>query len=287
VSAPDGLLLVDKPSGITSHDVVDRVRCALGTRKVGHAGTLDPMATGLMLVGAGRATRLLRYLSGLDKTYEGTCRLGQETDTYDAEGEVVASCDAEIGPAQLEDAIGSFVGEIEQRPPAHSAVRVGGRRLYEAARRGEAVEAPPRVVRIYSLKVTAFDGPNVDFRVSCSSGTYVRSLVHDLGRTLRCGAHLARLVRTRVGPFALEDARPLEDPGQLLPIERAVAHLPRVDLDEDEARGARNGQPLAPAGIDGAYGVFGPDGSLIGVYRDGPTAARAEMILPPLPRGLG
>ena len=287
MSAPDGLLLVDKPSGITSHDVVDRVRCALGTRKVGHSGTLDPMATGLMLVGVGRATRLLRYLSGLDKTYEGTCRLGQETDTYDAEGTVVASCEAEIGATRLEDAIGSFVGGIEQKPPAHSAVRVGGTRLYKAARRGEAVEAPPRVVRIYSLEITAFDGRNVDFRVSCSSGTYVRSLVHDLGKTLGCGAHLTRLVRTRIGGFALEDARSVEDPGEPLPIERAVAHLPRVDLDEDEARGAINGQPLGPRGIEGPYGVYGPDGSLIGVYRDGGAAARAEMILPSLSGGLG
>ena len=278
----EGLLLVDKPKGITSHDAVHAIRRALETNKVGHAGTLDPMATGLLVVGVGRATRLLRYLSGLDKTYEGTGRLGSETDTLDADGDVVRTAEVAASRVDLARVMAGLTGEIQQKPPAYSAVKVGGRPLHRAARKGEEVEAPSRRVRIDSFELAAFDGTDFEFRVTCSGGTYVRSLVADVGNALGCGAHLVRLVRTRVGPFSLEDAVPLEEPGEPKPVERAVSHLPRLELEEHEAEAARHGRPLGPAGIDGPYGVYAPDGSLIGIYRDEGAKARPEMILAPV-----
>jgi tRNA pseudouridine55 synthase len=280
--APDGLLLVDKPRGMTSHDVVDAVRRAMGTRKVGHGGTLDPMATGLLLVGVGRATRLLRFLGDLPKTYEGTGVLGVETTTLDAEGEVTRSSPVAVGREALEAAAGALVGESLQRPPAYSAVKVGGRKLYEAARRGERLEAEPRPIRVDTFRIVDLEGPSFGFVVTCSGGTYVRVLVADVGAALGCGAHLSRLRRTAIGPFEVADAAPADDPGRPLPLERAVAHLPRVDLEEPaEARAAANGSILAPAGIEGAYAVHGPDGRLIGVWRDVGAKARPEMVLAP------
>jgi len=277
----DGLLLVAKPSGITSHDAIDRVRGAIGTRKVGHAGTLDPMATGLLLVGAGRATRLLRFLGDLDKEYGGTGRLGVETDTLDADGQVVRTEPVAVSERELREAMSVFVGEIEQRPPAFSAVKVGGERLHRAARKGEPIEAPTRRVRVDAFELTRFDPPDFDFRVVCSSGTYVRSLVAEVGTRLGPGAHLTRLVRTRIGPFRLADAVPPDAPGDPLPLERAVAHLPRLDVEEEEARAAGYGRCLGPSAIDGPYGVFGPGGRLIGIFRDSGTKSCPELVLAP------
>jgi tRNA pseudouridine55 synthase len=279
VMSKEGLLLVDKPAGITSHDAIDSVRRALGTRKVGHAGTLDPMATGLLLVGVGRATRLLRFLGDLDKEYEGTARLGEETDTLDSDGSVIRSAPVDVSDQDVRDAAGALVGEIEQRPPAFSAVKVGGRKLYESARKGQAIEAPPRLVRVDVFDVVRFDGRDFDFRVVCSGGTYVRSLVAEVGSRLGCGAHLTRLVRTAIGPFRVESAVPPDRPGEPLPIERAVAHLPRVDIGAEEAEAAAHGRPLGPAGVAGPHTVFGPDGSLIGVWRDEGARARPEVVL--------
>lgn len=275
----EGLLLVDKPAGVTSHDVVDSVRKRLGTRKVGHAGTLDPMATGLLIVGAGRATRLLRFLGDLSKTYEGTARLGEETDTLDADGAVVGTSDVTVMRDRLEAAVATLVGESMQRPPAYSAVKVGGKKLYEASREGQTLEAAARPIRVDAFEVTAFDGRDFDFRVTCSSGTYVRVLAADVGSALGCGAHLTRLARTAIGPFHVRDAFRAEDVREPQPIERAVAHLPRVLLEPEEARVASHGSVLAPAGIDGPYAVFGPDEGLIGVYRDHGAKARPEVIL--------
>ena len=280
MSGVDGLLLLDKPPGVTSHDVVDEVRRALGMRKVGHAGTLDPMATGLLLVGVGRATRLLRFLVGLHKTYEGTGRLGEETDTLDAEGEVVRTAPVGSARSDLERAMTALVGESMQRPPAYSAVRVGGRKLYEAARKGQELEAAPRRVSVEAFDLLAFDGRDFEFRVTCSSGTYVRVLVADVGHALGCGAHLVRLARTAIGPFHVEDAVPPDAPGLPLPVQAAVAHLPRVDLEPEEARVASHGSVLGPAGIEGPYAVFAPTGTLVGVYRDHGGQARPEVILP-------
>jgi tRNA pseudouridine55 synthase len=280
VSGPDGIVLVDKPSGVTSHDVVDAVRRALGTRKVGHAGTLDPMATGLLVLGVGRATRLLRYLGDLEKTYEGTARLGEETDTLDAEGMVVRTAPVDVDRGAAEAAAASLIGESLQRPPAYSAVKVGGRKLYEAARSGETLEAEPRPIVVHRFEVTSFDPPAFDFRVAVSSGTYVRVLVADVGLALGCGAHLTRLVRTDVGPFSLRDAVAPDRVTGLLPIERAIGHLPAIRINAEEARVAANGSILGPAGIEGPYAVFGPDRRLIGVYRDDVGKGRPEVILP-------
>jgi tRNA pseudouridine55 synthase len=276
---PEGLLLVRKPAGVTSHDVVDAVRRALGTRKVGHAGTLDPKATGLLLVGVGRATRLLRFLGHLPKTYEGTGRLGEETDTLDAEGAVVRTAPVRVDAEELEEAMRRLEGESLQRPPAYSAVKVGGTTLHRAARRGERLEAPPRPVRVDRFELLAFDGRDFDFRVTCSGGTYVRVLVADVGTSLGCGAHLTRLVRTAIGPFRVEDAVPPEEVGPPLPLEAAVRHLPRVELTWDEAEAARHGRPLGPAGLAGPYGVFDPSGRLVGVYRDQGARGRPEVVL--------
>lgn len=271
-------MLVDKPSGVTSHDVVDVVRRSLRTRKVGHAGTLDPMATGLLILGVGRATRLLRYLGDLSKSYAATGRLGEETDTLDADGRIVRSAPVDVSRAEIEGACAALVGDSLQTPPAYSAVKVGGRKLFEAARKGDALEAPARRIRVDAFEVSAFDGRDVEVRITCSGGTYVRVLVGDVGRALGCGAHLVRLRRTAIGPFRVEDARP-PGVGEPLPIERAIGHLPSVHLDAEEARAASHGRLLGPAAIDGPYAVFGPDGALKGIYRDAGASARPEVVL--------
>ena len=271
-------MLVDKPSGVTSHDVVDVVRRSLRTRKVGHAGTLDPMATGLLILGVGRATRLLRYLGDLPKSYAATGRLGEETDTLDADGRIVRSAPVDVSRAEIERACAALVGDSFQTPPAYSAVKVGGRKLYEAARKGDALEAPARRIRVDAFEVSAFDGRDVEVRITCSGGTYVRVLVADVGRALGCGAHLVRLRRTAIGPFPVEDARPPGE-GTPEPIERAIGHLPKIRLEPEEARAASHGRILAPAGIDGPYAVYGPDDALKGIYRDDGAKARPEVVL--------
>ena len=277
--APDGLVLVDKPSGMTSHDAVDIVRRSLGTRKVGHAGTLDPMATGLLVLGVGHATRLLRYLGELPKTYAATGRLGEETDTLDADGEIVRTAPVDVSPAELQRVCASLLGESMQTPPAYSAVKVGGRKLYEAARRGEVLEAPARPIRVDAFDVVAFDGRDLEARITCSGGTYVRVLVADVGRSLGCGAHLVGLRRTAIGSLRVEEARPPGD-GALEPVERAVQHLPSIRLEPEEARAASHGRPLGPAGIQGPYAVLDPEDALVGIYRDEGSMARPQVILP-------
>lgn len=276
---PEGLLLIDKPAGITSHDAVAAVRRTLGQRKVGHAGTLDPMATGLLVMGAGRATRFLRFLGDLSKRYEATMRLGVETTTLDADGEVVRRAPVDVDDVSLESAVTALVGDSMQRPPAYSAVKVGGRKLYEAARRGEHLEAPPRAIRVDRFEVASRRGDDVDVTVVCSGGTYVRVLCADVGARLGCGAHLTALRRTAIGSFSVADARPPDDPGEPLPIEAAVAHLPRLALDEFEAAAAGHGRPLAPASIEGPYAVVGPHGRLIGVWQDDGARSTPLVVL--------
>jgi tRNA pseudouridine55 synthase len=282
VSSAEGLLLVDKPGGVTSHDVVDVVRRGLGTRKVGHAGTLDPMATGLLMIGVGRATRLLRFLGGLPKSYEGTMRLGVETSTLDADGDVVRETEVDVSEAGVAEAMRRLVGESLQRPPAYSAVKVGGRKLYEAAREGEPLEAEPRRIRVDAFDLASFDTPDARFRVTCSGGTYVRVLAADVGAALSCGAHLTALRRTAIGPYTVENAVDPDRASEPLPVEAAVSHLPRLDLDAEEALAASHGRPLGPGGLTGPYGVFGPDGHLIGVYEDDGPRARPQVILAPV-----
>ena len=279
---PEGLLLVDKPAGITSHDAVDRVRRAVGTRKVGHAGTLDPMATGLLVMGVGRATRLLRFLADLPKTYEGTLLLGVETTTLDADGEVTREAPAdEVTEGDIRAVLAAKLGVSQQAPPAFSAVKVGGRRLHEAARAGDELHAEPRPIRVDRFELVAIRGPEVGFVATVSSGTYVRVLAADVGMALGCGAHLARLRRTSIGPFTVDRAVSPDDPGAPLPLEGAVAHLPALSLEAEEAIAAAHGRVLGPAGIDGPYGVFGPEGRLIGIWRDEGGSARPEMVLAP------
>jgi tRNA pseudouridine55 synthase len=280
-AARDGFLLIDKPAGITSHDAVDMVRRAVATRRVGHAGTLDPAATGLLLMAVGRATRLLRFVGGMAKTYEGSGILGVETTTLDAEGEVVSRSPVRVDEARLRGAMEDFLGDIEQIPPAFSAVKVGGRRLYDAARKGVSLEAAPRRVHVEAFELLRLEGPRFDFRVRCSSGTYVRSLVADVGRRVGSGAHLSRLRRMAIGPFKVDDATPPDRPGALISVERATGHLDSIDLTEDEARAASHGSILGPAGIDGPYRVLGPDGRLIGIYSDRGAKAVPEVILTP------
>jgi tRNA pseudouridine55 synthase len=264
---------------MTSHDLVDVVRRRLAARKVGHAGTLDPMATGLLLIGVGRATRLLRFLGDLPKTYQGTLRLGIETTTLDAEGDVVRETAVEVTEAQVAGAMRALVGESLQRPPAFSAVKVGGRKLYEAAREGERLEAEPRPIRVGAFDLLAFEPPDATFRVTCSGGTFVRVLAADVGGALSCGAHLTALRRTAIGPHAVEDAVAPDDVSEPLQIGAAVGHLPRLDLDAVEAVAASHGRPLGPAGLTGPYAVFGPEGRLIGVYEDDGPRARPQVIL--------
>jgi tRNA pseudouridine55 synthase len=259
---PTGLLLVDKPQGLTSHDVVARARRALGTRKVGHAGTLDPMATGLLTLGADSATRLLTYLVGLDKTYETTMRLGAATTTDDAEGETVSTADpavvAAVTDEQLARGIRALTGEIDQRPSSVSAIKVDGRRAYDRVRAGEEVELASRRVTISAFDVLAVrrlasaDGAaiEVDARIDCSSGTYIRALARDLGAALGIGGHLTALRRTRVGPFAVADAVSLEalaeEGASLLASPAAVAEqlFPVLVVDAAQARDLGHGKLL-------------------------------------------
>jgi tRNA pseudouridine55 synthase len=285
---PSGILSIDKPGGVTSHDAVAMVRRALGTRKVGHAGTLDPMATGLLVMGVGRATRLLRFLGDLTKVYEGTLHLGVETATLDAEGRVTREADAgAITDEAIDRAMAEKLGASAQRPPAFSAVKVGGRTMHEAARKGELLEAPARIVRVDRFERTGRDGADVSFVCAVSGGTYVRVLAADVGAALGCGAHLTSLRRTAIGPFHVRDAVDPREPGEPEPIERAVAHLPKLSLEHEEAIAASHGRILAPAAIDGPYGVYNADGRLIGVYRDDGGKARPLVILAPASDGVG
>lgn len=267
-------MVVDKPGGWTSHDVVARMRRIAGTRKVGHAGTLDPMATGVLIVGIGRATRLLGHIAAADKSYDATIRLGQSTVTDDAEGDVVSSASAaQVGEDDIRAAIAGFVGDIDQVPSAVSAVKVDGVRSYARVRAGEEVNLPARRVTVSSFDVlgvrrTAADELiDVDVAVTCSTGTYIRSLARDLGRTLNVGGHLTALRRTRVGGFPLELARTLErleTDLEVLPLADAVRQtFPTRVVDGDEAVGVRHGRPLATAGESGLTGVFDADGAVL------------------------
>ena len=290
-----GLVVVDKPAGLTSHDVVARLRRVLGTRKIGHAGTLDPMATGVLVCGVGRGTKLLGHLALDTKAYTATVRLGASTTTDDAEGETVAAADASgVDEAAVRAGMAGLTGAIEQVPSSVSAIKVDGKRAYARVRAGEEVVLPARPVT-----VSAFDllgvrraGPclDLDVAVECSSGTYVRALARDLGAGLGVGGHLTALRRTRVGPFGLGHARTLEqleaDPSLSLPLDEAVdVAFPRRDVDADLAADLSHGRSLPVAGIAGTYGVFAPDGrvlALVSERGDGDDRrARPLVVLAP------
>ena len=254
----DGLLLVDKPGGLTSHDVVARTRRAAGTRRVGHAGTLDPMATGLLVLGINRATRLLTYVVGAEKTYMATIRLGQSTVTDDAEGDVSESHDASmVARAQIDVALGALRGEIQQAPSAVSAIKIDGKRSYARVRAGEDVALPPRPVTIrrFDVRGERREGASIDLDVivECSSGTYIRALARDLGAALGVGGHLTALRRTRVGAFDVADAQPLDsvmsDGPRLISVTQAASALfPMWTPGPELVRDARFGRRVPPPG---------------------------------------
>ncbi|TMQ47460.1 MAG: tRNA pseudouridine(55) synthase TruB [Candidatus Eisenbacteria bacterium] len=301
----DFLHLLDKPEGWTSHDVVARMRRVLGERRVGHAGTLDPFATGLLLVAEGRATALLHALSLLPKRYLACARLGVATDTQDRTGVPLRTTRTLPSRQAIESEVERLRGLTMQRPPLYSAVKVRGERLYKAARRGETLEAGERPIRVYEIAADVESLPDLTLDLTVSRGTYVRTLAHDLGEALGCGAHLISLRRTQSGPFSVERAlTPLPSRGieaseyranAVLP-SHAVPHLPRAALEEEEARGVRHGRPprlgpervtlgplsvpLPPGGAAWPTALFAPDGALLALAQISPEGVRLLRVFP-------
>lgn len=290
--APDGLIVVDKHAGPTSHDVVNRLRRLFATRRVGHAGTLDPPATGILLVGLERATRMLQFLQALPKTYRAVVAFGSTTSTQDATGTVLEERPCGFGLDDLRAAAGAMVGEISQIPPMVSAVRVGGERLYKAARRGEEVERPARPVTVYRLDVTDFDAEawETTLDVRCSSGTYVRTLAADIGEALGCGAHLKALRRTAVGSLGndgavtlaqLDEMEPHDRAGAVLPMAAAMRDFESVTVAGDELQAVGYGRSLGEPGgsVGEPVAIVDPDGRLVAVYRRQGAGLRPAAVL--------
>jgi tRNA pseudouridine55 synthase len=281
-----GIVLVDKPTGMTSHDVIDVLRRRFGTRRIGHAGTLDPLASGLLVVAVGPATRFLQYLSLDPKEYVAEIRFGAATSTYDAEGEITSEGKV---PGDLSDAaetaLAGLRGLIEQLPPMYSAVKVDGKRLYSYARKGEEVERRARQVFIESFDIQKVNGDTVTARVVCSGGTYVRTLAHDLGIAVGCGAHLTGLRRTGAGRFSAANAAQLDSVGpvDVLPLLGALAPMPVQQLDEADARFARDGRAVPLGNVDDDVKLVAlceSSGALIGVARADGRVLRPECVLP-------
>jgi tRNA pseudouridine55 synthase len=293
LSTVDGVVVVDKPAGLTSHTVVARIRKLAGTRKVGHAGTLDPMATGVLVIGINRATRLLGHLQLTDKSYDATVLLGASTTTDDAEGEVVSTASASdlaaVTAEAIEAAVAGFRGEISQVPSKVSAIKVGGRRAYQRVRAGEEVALKARLVTVSRYDVVVVrpgqSGIEVDISVDCSSGTYVRALARDLGVELGVGGHLSRLRRTRVGAFDLSSAHTLEELTEvfaLKPIAEVAADtFPRYDADADQTAAIRSGRPLSGLKLaPGQTAMFDPTGAFLALYEPhGPVAKPTAVFV--------
>jgi tRNA pseudouridine55 synthase len=283
----DGLAVVDKPAGMTSHDVVSRCRKLFGQKRVGHAGTLDPDATGVLIVGLGRATRLLQFMSGLDKAYQAAIALGTSTTTLDAAGEVTGEWDMSgVTLDQARAAAAALTGAIAQVPPMVSAVKVGGRRLHELARAGEHVERLPRPVTVYRFDIDSLDRGLLHATIECSSGTYVRVLAADLGEALGGGAHVRSLRRIAVGPWTAPDAVPLDElgPDHVRPPAEALPWLPSVTATPDCAAEVAHGKVLERELLgltgDGPWRVVGAGGDLLAVYiAHGPTLAKPAVVL--------
>jgi tRNA pseudouridine(55) synthase len=293
---PPGLLLVDKAGGMTSHDVVARARRVLSVRKVGHAGTLDPMATGLLVLGVGSATRLLGHVGGHDKTYEATIRFGQSTVTDDREGEVLATAStAHLDDAAVRDALAAQTGPLQQVPSSVSAVKVEGRRSYDRVRAGEAVELAPRSVTVHRLDVHGIRRPepdlvDVDVTVACTAGTYIRAIARDAGAALGVGGHLTALRRTASGPFTIANAAEIEDAGAALTAGGGTGFLPlteaattvfatrRVTVEESRALGY--GQRIPATGTPGLHAAVDPDGRLVALLEDAGATARVAVGFP-------
>lgn len=284
---------MDKPAGMTSHDVVARVRRLTHTRKVGHGGTLDPMATGVLVVAVGRATRLLTFISGVDKEYRATIRLGQATVTDDAEGDLVSAASAAaVEEAHLRAGLSKLTGDIDQVPSAVSAVKVAGQRAYAKVRAGEEVTLAARRVRVARLDLLGCTRPAADLLdcevdVECSSGTYVRALARDLGAGLGVGGHLTVLRRTRVGGFTLATAHTLDELAErpdpvTMPLPDAVGRLfPRRHVDDVDARRLSHGNPLPAVGLDGPYAAVDGRGEVIAILREKDDRAQPEVVLAP------
>ncbi|BAL92177.1 putative tRNA pseudouridine synthase [Actinoplanes missouriensis 431] len=289
----DGLIVVDKPAGMTSHDVVARIRRLAKTRRVGHGGTLDPMATGVLIIGVNRATRLLTYVIGASKSYAGTIRLGQSTITDDAEGEITAQTPAgHIDDDAINESLRTQLGEIDQVPSAVSAIKIKGVRSYKRVRDGEEVSLPARRITISRLEVLDIrrsgDVIDVDIDVTCSSGTYIRAIARDLGAALGVGGHLTALRRTAVGEMTLDAAATLEQLEERAPdvvslpmAEAARRAFPQRVATAEETKVLRHGGPLAAAGIEGPYAVFDPDGMLLAIVSERGGKAKAEIVLAP------
>jgi tRNA pseudouridine55 synthase len=294
---PPGLLLVDKPGGMTSHDVVARARRVLSVRKIGHAGTLDPMATGLLILGVGTATRLLGHVGGHDKTYAATIRLGQATVTDDREGDVVSSAStAALDDAAIRAALAAQTGALQQVPSSVSAVKVAGRRSYDRVRAGEVVELAPRSVTVHRLEVERIersepDLVDVDVTVTCTAGTYIRAIARDAGAALGVGGHLTALRRTASGPFTVEQAATVEDAGAsliagggagfLALTDAATTVFPARAVSADEARALGYGQRIAATGAAGPHAAVDPDGRLVALLEDAGPTARVTVGFPP------
>ena len=288
MNSASGLVVVDKHAGVTSHDVVSQVRRLAGTRKVGHAGTLDPMATGVLVLGVNRATRLLGHLTATEKAYDATIRLGAATTTDDAEGETVSTAStAGVDEARIRAALARFVGDIDQVPTAVSAIKVGGKRAYQRVREGEQVQLAARPVTIHEIDVHRVvpggDGIDVDVSVRCSSGTYIRAIARDLGEELGVGGHLVTLRRTAVGQFGLDQAHTVEQLTEeftMTPIaEAARATFPSRDLGIAQAGDVRHGRQI-DADLEGLTALFAPDGEFLALYEpdDGTTRAVAVFV---------
>ena len=286
-----GIVVVDKPAGITSHDVVGRCRRIFSTRKVGHAGTLDPMATGVLVIGVERATKILGLLSGASKSYAATIRLGQTTSTEDAEGELLQTVSAENVTAEcIAEAVAGLRGDIMQVPSAVSAIKVDGRRAYRLAREGHVVELPARPVRIDRFEMLAVRSHeqlvDLDVEVDCSSGTYIRALARDLGDALGVGGHLTSLRRTRVGRFELDQACALDELAERPRLtqtldEACLLMFARRDLTAQEAEATSHGRALSPAGIDGVYAAADADGRVIALLRDEGSRTKPVVVIRP------
>jgi tRNA pseudouridine55 synthase len=290
-----GIVVVDKPGGMTSHDVVGRCRRIFGTRKVGHAGTLDPMATGVLVIGIERATKILGLISGTSKTYVATMRLGQSTSTDDAEGELLQEISADDRTDdEIMAATGALCGEIEQVPSSVSAIKVAGKRAYQLAREGQTVELAARRVHIDQFDVLAIRRApeiptglvDVDVLVDCSSGTYIRALARDVGAALGVGGHLTALRRTRVGGFGLDQARTLDaladEPELSYTLDQAcLQSFGRLEISEDDALAVSHGKPLPAAGIDGIYAAVAPDGRVMALLEDAGKRSKSVVVIRP------
>lgn len=272
----NGFLLIDKEKGMTSFDVVRQVRGMSGEQKVGHAGTLDPLATGLLVIALGEGTKLLEFFIGCDKEYEVAGKFGWISDTYDAEGRIVRSGSENdsFSKEDVEAAVeADFLGEIEQVPPVYSALKVGGKKAYELARKGKKVELAPRRVRVDAFEVIDFDWPMVRFRVKCGSGTYIRSLIHDLGQKLGCGGYVEELRRIFVADFSLEDSVKLEDlyknfEQRLVSLEEVVKGFKKLDLSDEDYEGLEDGKILEGKKVEGEWAMGFYKGKLVGVVEN-------------------